>query len=136
MRKIIQRAEFQVGHGDVGIIARGREHGESLDVDIGDIHFTRGRVRADRVRKRMDDEVGVAAGFVNLTRDIGADRDGVIHHLAHLLERIEADIVHAATQIFGVARQRDKRNAMPFNKILKALWRGKFDRMSASHQAE
>lgn len=104
MRKIIQRAEFQVGHGDVGVVARRREHRKSLDVNVGDIHFTRGRVRADCVSKRMDDEVGVAAGFVNLTRDIGADRDGVIHHLAHLLERIEADIVHAATQIFGVAR--------------------------------
>ena len=136
MRKIIQRAEFQIGHGGVGIIARWREHRKSLDVNVGDIFFAGNGVRTDRVRKRVDDEVRIAAGFIGLTRDIGADRDGVIHHLAHLLERIEADIVHAATQIFGVARQRDKRNAMPFNKILKALWRGKFDRMSASHQAE
>lgn len=131
MRKVVQRVEFQIGHGDVGIIARRREHGESLDVNVGDIHFTRGRVRANRVSKRMDDEIGVAACFVNLTRDVSADRDGMIHHLAHLLEWIETDVVHAATQILGIARQRDKRNAMPLNKILKALRRGKFDRMSA-----
>ena len=93
MRKIIQRANFQIGHGDVGIIARWREHGKSLDVNIGDVLFTRESVRAHRVGKRVDDEVGVAAGFVGLTRDIGADLHRVIHHLAHLLERVETDIV-------------------------------------------
>lgn len=136
MRKVVQRAKFEIGHGDVGIIARGREHRKSLDVNVGDVHFTRGSVRANRMGKSVDDEVGVAASLVGLTRDIGADRDGVIHHLAHLLERIKADVVHAATQILRVARQRDKGYAMLFNKFFEALRRGKFDRMSASHQAE
>ena len=127
MRKVIQRAEFQVGHGDVWIIPRWRKHRKSLDVNIGDVLFACNRVRADRVGKGVDDEIRIAAGFLDLTCNLGADRHGMIHHLAHLLERIEADIVQAATQILRVARQWDEVYAISFDKILEATRRGKFD---------
>lgn len=136
VRQSIQKAASQIRHGDIGVVARGREHGEGLDMNIGDVFLASKRMRANRMSEGVDDEVGVAAGLIGLTEHLRADLNGMRHHLSDLLDEVISRIVEAAAQVFGVASQRMKGDAVFFYKIFEARGSGENDGMSASHQAE
>lgn len=127
MCEIIQRAKFQVGQHNAWIIARRREHWKGLHVDIGNFHLARASVTVNRVRKSMDDEVGIFACIRALLKHIRADFERVSKSLAQHFENIVAGIVDAKNRGTGVAQQRDKWNAISFDKILEATRRGKLD---------
>ena len=96
MGQAVQRTQFQIGHGDVGIVARGREHGEGLDVNVGDVFLAGEGVRADCVSKRVDDEVGITAGCLGFAKHLRADLNRMGHHVADLFDEVEARVVEAA----------------------------------------
>jgi 3-hydroxyisobutyrate dehydrogenase-like beta-hydroxyacid dehydrogenase len=132
----IQKAVSQIWHGDVGVVARGREHGEGLDVNIGYVFLASEGMCADGMSEGMDDEVGAAAGLIGLTEHLRADLNRMRHHLSDLLDEVISRIVEATAQAFGIASQRMKGDAMFFDKIFEARWSGENDVMSTGHQAE
>lgn len=136
MCQAVQKAVSKIRHGDVGIVACGREHGEGLDVNIGDVFLAGEGVRADGMSEGVDDEIGVAAGFFGLMEHLHADVHRMGHEFFYLPDEVVSRIVEAAAEFFGIASEWMKGDAMFFDKIFEARGSGENDVMSAGHQTE
>ena len=130
MRQTIQRARSQIGQRDVGVIAGRREHGKTLNMDIGNIPFAGQRVSTNNMGKGMKDQISIFAGCLGLSPDVGADLDRMVRQFVEQLEEVMSGVVHPAAKFFWITSQGHKFNSMFFDQTLESPRRCKLDGMS------
>lgn len=136
MCQAVQRAQFEIRHGDIWIIARRREHRESLNVNVG-YGFASGEgMPANSMSERMNDEIRTFRCVLGLAHDIHADLDCVTHELPNHFEGVESGIVELTAQILRLSCQGNERNLVLLHEGFEAGGRSQFHGMPVRHQAD